>query len=221
MTRLVTFGSTFDLDSNGNLAALTAALAPYFTLTPVAPVVVVPPPPPPPPVATNVPLLVVISQNGQEPSWKQDYSYTVSDVDDTTDPGDGNPNCVRVNVTGRWGGYQPSNTAPATTDFSKCKYIAISLKATMENQVWSLQFLQAGDKNIPGSGVRLGGADATYGPKSVVGVWQRYLVPVSLLMVDHSVSPPKDVSPTIYKGAVQDQTGNLSNLFYVDNWGGV
>lgn len=215
MTRLITLTLALDLDNTIDLAAVTNALAPYYTLTPVVPVVVTPPPP------SGVPLSVVISQNGIDPLWTQDYSYAASDAVDKTDGGDGNPNCVKVTVLQRWGGYQPSNPNGKTTDFSHVDHIAISLKASLPNQVWSLQFLQAGDKNIPGSGVRLGGSDATYGPPSVVGEWVRYLVPKSLLMVDHSVSPPKDVSATIYKGAIQDQTGALSNWFLVDNWGGV
>lgn len=214
MTRLITLTLALDLDNPIDLAAVTNALAPYYTLTPAAPVVVAPPP-------SGLALAVVISQNGVDPLWTQDYSYAASDIDDKVDAGDGNPNCVKVTVLQRWGGYQPSNPNGKTTDFSHVDHIAISLKATIPGQVWSVQFLQAGDKNIPGSGVRVGGTDATYGPASKVGEWTRYLIPKALLMTDHSGPQPLDVSGSIYKGAVQDQTGSLSNVFYVDNWGGV
>jgi len=217
MTRLVTLPIVFDLDSNNDLARLQTALAPYYTLTPVT----TPPPPPPPPGET---LTVVFAQNGATPLLPQDYSYNCVDSHaDISDGGNGNPACIKVTLTGMWGGFQPSNDNGQSTDFSKCTNIVIDLKPTQPGQQWSLQFLKAGDtpiKDPTGAGVRavLPGA---FGPAPVVGQWGRYTIPKNLLMTDYSTGVAVDVSGAIYKGAVQDQTGKTINTWYVDNWGGV
>ena len=218
MTRLVTLPVVFDLDSNNDLTIIETALAPYYTLTPVSTGT---PPPPPPPGET---LKVVFAQNGATPLLPEDYSYSCTDARaDISDGGNGNSACIKIALTGMWGGFQPSNDNTHSTDFSQCTSIVIDLKPTQPNQQWSLQFLKAGDTPIvgpTGQPVRavLPGA---YGPAPVVGQWGRYTIPKALLMTDYSAGTAVDVSKTMYKGAVQDQSGKTINVWYVDNWGGV
>lgn len=176
-----------------------------------APVVVVPPPPPPPP--SNA-LKVVIAQNGKTPLWTQNYSYSANDTDDLVDVGDGNPDCLKVVVTGQWGAVQPSNLNNVTTDFSTCTEVVVSLKPTVPNQKWSMFFLKIGDLPITGAGVQLPGA---FGPVPVVGKYAQYVVPIALLTKG---SDGVDHVSQIYKGDIQDQTGLAANTWYVDNWGG-
>lgn len=213
MTRLVTFGSTFDLDSNGNLTALTAALAPYFTLTPVAPVVVVPPPPPPVPNYVAPILLTVMCQNGKTPLLPQDYSYDAKDArGDIIDGGRGNPACVKVTLTGPWGGFQPSCLNGQSLNFRVCSHIVTSISAPKGTQ-FSMGFLRAGDIAIQTT------APVLF-TKTVDG-WEDFSFLKAALMTDVALG---DMSATIYKGAIQAKVaavpvGGFS--FLVDNWGGV
>lgn len=187
-----------------DMIALAAAVA--AILTPP----VTPPAPPPPGVA----LKVVMAQNGQTPLLPKDYSYAATDAHgDTLDGGDGNPACIKVTVTGAWGGFQPSNDNLHDLDFTGCAAVVVSIKSTAVGVPYSMQFLQHGDLPIPGSGVAFKSTKA--------GVWERFSFDPALLFTDRSnIGNPVDVRAKIYKGAVQFKTGG-TGVFYVDNWGGV
>lgn len=170
----------------------------------------------PPPTA---PLLTaVIAQNGQTPNWPQDYSYVATDAHgDTVDGGDGNPACIKVTVTGPWGGFQPAEPNGGTLSFAACSRIVVSIKSPAAGIPYSMQFLMAGDKPIVGPG---GAGTGQAFTSTKANVWERFSFLKGPMMTDYSTGVAVDVSGQIFKGAVQYKTG-AAGSFMIDNWGGI
>ncbi len=170
-----------------------------------------------PPVTAPL-LLTVMAQNGQTPNLPMDYSYTATDAHgDTVDGGDGNPACIKVTVTGPWGGFQPSEPNGGSLSFAACSRIVVSIKSTAAGIPYSMQFLMAGDKPIVGPG---GAGTGVAFTSTKANVWERFSFLKGPLMTDYSTGVAVDVSGQIYKGAVQYKTG-AAGSFMVDNWGGI
>lgn len=194
------------------LAAMPSFVAAVAKLLQPAPPVVTPPPPP---VTGTAPVLKIVwAQNGLTPLLPEDYSYAATDArSDTVDGGDGNAACIKVTVTAPWGGFQPSDDNGITRDWTGVTAVVVSIKSTAVGTPYSMQFLQAGDLPIPGSGVAFKSTKAN--------VWERFSFDPALLFTDRSVpGQPVDVRSKIYKGAVQFKTGGTGS-FMVDNWGGI
>lgn len=188
------------------VAALTAAgytvTAPGAALGPVTPFA---------PAIVAPTLLVVCAQNGAtNPTWDQDYSWQATDARaDKTDGGYGNPACIKVTVTGAFGGFQPSNDNDngKVTDFSKCTQITAAISAA-KGTPFAIYFLMGGDTAINAPG---------YNFTKAVDGWEVVTFPKALAMTDATKG---DVSASIYKGAIQLKTGG-TGTFLVDNWGGI
>jgi hypothetical protein len=203
---------TVQIPDQTDVAAALAAMPSFVAAVAkaMAPVVVAPPP-----VTSSAPVLKVVwAQNGATPLLPQDYSYSASDARaDIADGGDGNPACIKITVTAPYGGFQPSDNNGITRDWTGCTAVVVSVKSTAVGIPYSMQFLQAGDIPIPGSGVAFTSTKAN--------VWERFSFDPALLFTDRSVpGAPVDVRSKIYKGAVQFKTGGTGS-FLIDNWGGV
>jgi hypothetical protein len=59
---------------------------------------------------------------------------------------------------------------------------------------------------------------ANYGPAPVVGKWATYKIPLSAVLTQHSSGSAVLVTG-VYKFAIQDQSGQSRNTWYVDNIG--
>ncbi|HUN92072.1 MAG TPA: cellulase family glycosylhydrolase [Burkholderiaceae bacterium] len=138
-------------------------------------------------------------------NWPGDYSYaaTPNYADSTGAPLSGSKD-ILVTLTSAWGAWQPyaANWSFDSTPYTK---LTFALKPTVANQRWSIQFIKVGDVPV---GISLNVAN--YGPAPVVGQWAVYTIPLSDLGV---------LGTSIYKFAIQDQTGLSSNAWYVDNVG--
>lgn len=195
------------VDPSVLVAALVAA---GYIVT--APVIVVTPPPPPAYVAPT--LLTVMCQNGQTPLEPQDYSYAATDAHaDTVDGGHGNAACVKVTLTGPWGGFQPSaNPAGPYLNFGTSSRIVCSVSAPKGTQ-FSMSFLTAGDTPIKTA------ADTLF-TKTVDG-YEDFSFSKAALMTDIT---GVDHSPSILKGSIQAKIAVIPAAgfsFLVDNWGGM
>ncbi len=156
-------------------------------------------------------LLTVMCQNGSTPLLPQDYSYDAKDArNDLVDGGRGNAACIKVTLTGPWGGFQPSCNNGVSLNFGSSTRIVVSVSAPKGTQ-FSMGFLRAGD-------IAIKTAKDTLFTKTVDG-WEDFSFAKGDLMTDVTLG---DVSATIYKGAVQAKiavvpVGGFS--FLVDNWG--
>lgn len=157
-------------------------------------------------------LLTVMCQNGATPLLPQDYSYDATDAhNDLVDGGRGNAACIKVTLTGPWGGFQPSCLNGQSLNFSSSTRIVVSVDAPKGTQ-FSMGFLRAGD-------VAIKTAKDTLFTKTVDG-WEDFSFAKGDLMTDVTLG---DVSATIYKGAVQAKVATVPPAFsfLVDNWGGL
>ncbi len=192
-------------------AVLAAALvaAGYTVTAPAAS------PTPPLPVGYVAPVLkTVMCQNGATPLLPQDYSYQATDAHaDTVDGGHGNAACIKVTLTGAWGGYQPSaNPAGPYLSFLSSTHIVCSVSAPKGTQ-FSMGFLTSGD-------VAIKTAHDTLFTKTVDG-YEDFSFLKSDLMTDIA---GVDHSAAILKGAIQAKVATLPAggfSFLVDNWGGM
>ena len=124
------------------------------------------------------------------------------DYSDTTGAPASGSYDLRVDLTGPWGAWQPYalnfsfNSAPYTN-------LVFSLKPTRSGQLWQLYFMKVGD--VPtGKVLNI----SNYGPAPVAGKWATYTIPLADVGV---------LGTSIYKFAIQDETGSASNTWYVDN----
>lgn len=184
---------------NLDLAALAKALQPYLTITP--PVVT-----PPPPSSVSW-----VYHNGVF-VWGQgggDYSWNTGPIDYADTVGNPGGRCIAVPIIGQWGGWQPY--APGKRfDTSPFKYLIYSTKPTQPNQTHGMGFEAINDVS-DGLMLNLGGQYGTaYGPNPTVGQWGSYKIPLADF---------KLTNPLIQKFSITDGTGNVPNLFYVDNVG--
>jgi Calx-beta domain len=144
-------------------------------------------------------------------NWGGDYSYaaTPNYKDTAGAPASGGYD-IAVTVTSAYGGFQPyaGGTVPLWNfDDSQYTYLTFSLKPTVANQTAQLYFMKVGDIPV---GIDVNPFNGKYGPAPQAGIWATYKIPLSDLGV-------KDTS--VYKFAIQDQTGLGHNVFYIDNLG--
>jgi hypothetical protein len=169
----------------------------------VAPVPVITPVPAPAPIPAPTSAASWVYYNGVF-DWPGDYSFAASpDYTDTSGAPLSGAHDIKV-TSSSWGGWLPYalnwkfNAAPYTS-------LTFSLKPTRSDQTWQVYFVKVGD--IP---VGIAIDVAQYGPQPVAGQWGTYTVPLAALGV---------AGTSIYKFAIQDQTGANDNTWYIDNVG--
>lgn len=140
--------------------------------------------------------------------WPGDWSFAATaNYQDTKGVPIEGPYDIAITVTSQWGGWQPY--APGQVfDTTPYKYLILSLKPTVANQTWGVDFMSAGDTP---DGPQLQDI-SPYGPPggAVVGQWGTYKIPLSAFQLTDT---------SVLKFAIQDKTGLSSNVFYVDNVG--
>jgi hypothetical protein len=144
-------------------------------------------------------------------NWGGDYSFvaTANYNDKSGVPLSGSYD-IAVTVTGAYGGFLPfaGGTVPLWNfDASPYSYLIFAFKPTVANQAAQVFFVKVGDIPV---GVVVDPFNGQYGPKPQAGVWGTYRIPLSDLGVKGT---------SVYKFAIQDQTGLGHNVFYVDNIG--
>jgi hypothetical protein len=144
-------------------------------------------------------------------NWGGDYSFaaTPNYQDSSGGPAGGSAD-IAVTITSAYGGYLPfaGGTVPLWNfDDSPYNYLTFAFKPTVANQALQVYFVKVGDIPV---GVVVNPFNGKYGPAPQVGVWGTYRIPLSDLGVQKT---------SVYKFALQDQTGLSHNVFYVDNVG--
>jgi hypothetical protein len=163
-----------------------------------------------------------VYQNGVF-NWGGDYSFgaTINYHSTSGSPQAGAADTA-VMVTSPWGAWQPyaGGTVPMWNfDATGYNYLTVDLKPTLANQSWKIYFMQVGDVVIQDAGGNVESVNvADYGPTPVLGRWATYRIPLSAVLTQHKGGQPTQVT-SVYKFAIQDQTGLASNVWYVDNAG--
>lgn len=143
-------------------------------------------------------------------NWGGDYSFgglTVNYKDTQGKPGGVDIAC---SLHGQWGGFLPyaGGTVPLWNfDASPYSALTFAFKPTLNGQTAQVYFVKVGDIPV---GVVVDPFSGKYGPKPQAGVWATYSIPLADLGVKGT---------SIYKFAIQDQTGSSSNVFYLDDIG--
>jgi hypothetical protein len=113
---------------------------------------------------------------------------TANSADTSGAPQAGSPTDIMVTVSGGANNWQPFSGQPFLHNMTPTfwamelggfHYMTIDLKPTRAGQTWILSLVSritTGD-NYNSAQVTLGGADASFGPPSQVGVWATYKVP--------------------------------------------
>jgi hypothetical protein len=144
-------------------------------------------------------------------NWGGDYSFVATaNYKDMSGASLSGSYDIAVTVTGAYGGFLPfaGGLVPLWNfDSSPYSYLTFAFKPTVANQSAQVFFVKVGDIPV---GVVVNPFSGQYGPKPQVGVWSTYKIPLSDLGVKGT---------SIYKFAIQDQTGLGHNVFYVDNIG--
>ncbi len=167
--------------------------------------------PAPTPVPAPAPSGVLWVYHNGVFSWAGDYSWNTGPINYADTVGNPGGKDIAVPITGQWGGFQPY--APGKQfDTTPYKYLTYCTKPTMANQRHGSVFQAINDvPDGPAGGVVVAGPGITkYGPVPVVGVWGCYKVPLA----DFGLT-----NPVVQKFTITDGTGNVPNLFYVDNVG--
>lgn len=222
-----TFAQTVIIPQRTIVIPQQTIVIPQQTLT----VTTTTPPPPvctPPQVLTNgvcttpvtnppPPGVLWIYHNGTF-SWPGDYSWNVNvNYKDTGGLAVGDqvsgPTDIAVNVIGPWGGFQPYAFPPGGTPFDTraYKYLRYCTKPTQVNETHGTGF--DADNDVPDGNpipVVAGPGVTKYGPVPTVGKWGCYRIPLA----DFNLT-----NPLILKFNITDGTGNVPNLFYVDDVG--
>jgi hypothetical protein len=136
--------------------------------------------------------------------WPGDFNFAaVGDYSDTSGAPLSGAHDIKM-TSSAYGGWLPYaqnwnfNSAPYTK-------LTFALKPTRSGQVWQVYFVKVGDIPV---GIALNVAQ--YGPTPVAGQWATYTVPLKDLGV---------LGTSIYKFAIQDQSGANGNVWYIDNVG--
>jgi hypothetical protein len=144
-------------------------------------------------------------------NWGGDYSFVATaNYKDTSGASLSGSYDIAVTVTSAYGGFLPfaGGTVPLWNfDSSPYSRLTFAFKPTVANQSAQVFFVKVGDIPV---GVVVDPFSGQYGPKPQVGVWSTYTIPLSDVGVKGT---------SIYKFAIQDQTGLSHNVFYVDNIG--
>jgi hypothetical protein len=143
-------------------------------------------------------------------NWGGDYSFGGVQINyqDTQGKPLSGAFDISVNLHGQWGGFLPfaGGTVPLWAfDDSPYTYLTFALKPTRPNQTAQVFFVKVGDIPV---GVVVN--PFKYGPAPLPGVWGTYKIPLKDLGV---------LKTSVYKFAIQDQTGTSDNVFYLDDIG--
>jgi hypothetical protein len=139
--------------------------------------------------------------------WPGDYSFAATvDYSDTSGEPLSGAYDIKITLISAWGAWLPY---AQNYDFNSKPYtkLTFALKPTVSAQQWNVYFVAAGDVSLANGCTQ---NVLNYGPAPVVGQWGTYSIPLSALCV---------AGTSIYKFAIQDQTGLSSNEWYVDNVG--
>jgi hypothetical protein len=142
-------------------------------------------------------------------NWTADFSFlaAINYKDTATTPLSG-PYTIGVSIVGAYGGFQPYSVPGFDT--TPYKYLIFSIKPTVNNQVIGTGF-DANNDVADGVPLTIAGPQMTkYGPVPVAGQWNSYKIPLA----DFGFN-----NPSVLKFSIADGTGNITNLFYVDNVG--
>ena len=144
-------------------------------------------------------------------NWGGDYSFAASaNYKDTSGKPLSGAYDIAVTVNSAYGGFLPyaGGTVPLWNfNAAPYTYLTFALKPTVANQTAQVYFVKVGDIPV---GVVVNPFSGKYGPAPQPGVWTTYKIPLADLGV-------KGMS--VYKFAIQDQTGLGHNTFYLDNVG--
>lgn len=144
--------------------------------------------------------------------WGGDYSFggiTINYQDTQGMPLSGSFD-ISASLHGQWGGFLPfaGGTVPLWNfDDSPYTYLTFALKPTRVGQTAQVYFVKVGDVPV---GIVVDPFSGKYGPAPQAGVWGTYKIPLAVLGV---------LKTSVYKFAIQDQTGTSDNVFYLDNIG--
>ena len=144
-------------------------------------------------------------------NWGGDYSFAASiSYNDTSGVPLSGAADIAVTITGSYGAWQPfaGGTVPMWNfNDNGYTYLTFALKPTVANQQAQIYFMKVGDIPV---GIDIDPFSGKYGPAPKAGVWATYKIPLSDLGVANT---------SVYKFAIQDQTGLGHNVFYIDNVG--
>jgi hypothetical protein len=166
--------------------------------------------------STPAPAAHAAPARGHEPAWVYhkgtfywpgDYSFAAKPFyADGAGGGVSGNKPIRVEVTSPWGGFLPF---ARNWDFDSRPYafLTFAFKPTVANQTAQVFFVKVGDIPV---GVVVNPFNGQYGPAPRVGEWGTYKIPLSDLGV---------LGKSIYKFAIQDQTGLPHNVFFLDDIG--
>lgn len=139
-------------------------------------------------------------------SWANDFSFAArANYADTVGNAPGTD--IAVTLLGAWGGWLPvmaANFVYPTAGYTK---LTFALKPTRVGQKWNVYFVGVGDVALPAG---CGRDVLAYGPAPVAGQWATYTIPLADLCV---------LGKSVYKFAIQDQTGASVNTWYVNDVG--
>ena len=184
------------------VSSTVAPTAPPVTTPPVTTPPVTTPPVTTPPVTTSGSVSWVYYNGVFDWPGDFDYAATANYADTSGGPLSG-AHDIKI-VSSAWGGWLPYalnwnfNSKPYTK-------LTFSLKPTASNQTWQVYFVKVGDVPV-GIDVNV----SKYGPAPVAGKWATYTIPLEDLGV---------LGTSIYKFAIQDQSGLSNNTWYIDNVG--
>jgi hypothetical protein len=136
-------------------------------------------------------------------NWNGDWSFNGKAIYDSPNDSVFSPEVIAFSVTGQWGGWLPYLLSHFET--KPYAHIEFSLKPTKDNQKWSVYAVAASDTS-DGHAVDV----LKYGPAPIIGMWGHYIVPLADLQLTNTA---------ILKFAIQDQTGEATNEWFVDNVG--
>ena len=144
-------------------------------------------------------------------NWGGDYSFAarVNYADTAGQPAGGHYD-IAVTTTAQWGGFQPfaGGKVPQWSFNARgFTYLVFAFKPTVDHQTAQVYFTKVGDVS---TGVTVNPFSGQYGPQPQAGVWGTYRIPLAELGVQNT---------SVYKFAIQDQTGLKSNTFYLDDIG--
>ncbi len=161
-------------------------------------------------------------------NWGGDYSFggVAINYSDTAGSPEEGPYDISVALGGAYGGFQPY-AGELTTQWNMWagafEYLEFDLKSSVSTQTWAISAHRVGDVPIyddTGSAayITIGNGFNTYGTFSAGG-WVHYKIPITALWTDYGPTGagPPVLQNAVYKFAIQDQTGNASGTWYVDN----
>jgi len=144
-------------------------------------------------------------------NWGGDYSYSATiNYNDTSGGPLTGAHDIAVTLTGAYGAWQPyaGGKVPMWNFVDTGHtYLTFAIKPTVANQTAQIYFTRIGDVAI---GIDVDPFSGKYGPPPQAGIWSTYKIPLADLGV---------ADTSVYKFAIQDQTGVANNVFYLDNVG--